>query len=153
MNLAIGRHGAALLPENANVLTVCNTGGLATSGHGTALGIIRTGFEQGKVKHVYSCETRPRMQGLRLTAYELKADGIPFHSIADGVAASLMRAGKVDCVIAGADRIAVMAALNITHELLAAKTGAGFDIAEYKRRMSSMNTLVDEALATQEKLF
>lgn len=89
-----------------NILTICNTGGLATSGHGTALGIIRTAFAQGKNIHVYSCETRPRMQGLRLTAWELSKDGIPFHSIADGVAGSLMRAGKVDLVIAGADRIA-----------------------------------------------
>ncbi len=107
MNRAIGRHGAELVPQNASILTVCNTGGLATAGHGTALGVIRTAHEQGKDIHVYTCETRPRMQGLRLTAYELTKDGIPFHSIADGAAASLMRAGKVDLVIAGADRIAV----------------------------------------------
>lgn len=106
MNRAIGRHGAELIPQNANILTVCNTGGLATAGHGTALGVIRTAHEQGKNVHVYTCETRPRMQGLRLTAYELSKDGIPFHSIADGAAASLMHAGKVDLVIAGADRIA-----------------------------------------------
>ena len=106
MNRAIGRHGAELVPQNANILTVCNTGGLATAGHGTALGVIRTAHEQGKNIHIYTCETRPRMQGLRLTAYELSKDGIPFHSIADGAAASLMRAGKVDLVIAGADRIA-----------------------------------------------
>lgn len=106
MNRAIGRHGAELVPQNANILTVCNTGGLATAGHGTALGVIRTAHEGGKNVHVYTCETRPRMQGLRLTAYELTKDGIPFHSIADGAAASLMRAGKVDLVIAGADRIA-----------------------------------------------
>lgn len=106
MNLAMGQHGAELIPTGANVLTVCNTGGLATAGHGTALGVIRSAYAAGKGIHVYTCETRPRMQGLRLTAYELKADGIPFHSIADGAAASLMREGRVDVVIAGSDRIA-----------------------------------------------
>jgi methylthioribose-1-phosphate isomerase len=88
------------------VLTICNTGALATAGHGTALGIIRSAHEAGKQIHVWSCETRPRQQGLRLTAYELLKEGIPFHSIADSAAASLMRAGRVQCVIAGADRIA-----------------------------------------------
>ncbi|HEY0867071.1 MAG TPA: S-methyl-5-thioribose-1-phosphate isomerase [Fimbriimonas sp.] len=106
MNLAMGRHGAELIPQGANVLTVCNTGGLATAGYGTALGVIRSAHEQGRQIHVWTCETRPRQQGLRLTAYELMKDGIPFHSIADGAAGSLMRAGKVDCAIAGADRIA-----------------------------------------------
>lgn len=106
MNHAIGENGAALVPENAQILTICNTGSLATAGHGTALGIIRTAFQQGKVKHVWSCETRPRQQGLRLTAWELMQDGIPFHSIADSMAASLMRAGEVEFVVAGADRIA-----------------------------------------------
>ena len=106
MNLRIGENGAALIGTDARILTVCNTGGLATAGHGTALGIIRTAHRQGKVQQAYSCETRPRMQGLRLTAYELIQEGIPFKSIVDGAAASLMRAGTVDCVIAGADRIA-----------------------------------------------
>ena len=106
MNRRIGAHGAALIQDGWNVLTICNTGGLATAGHGTALGVIRSAHEAGKKLHVYSCETRPRQQGLRLTAYELLKEGIPFHSIADSVAASLMRAGNVDFVIAGADRIA-----------------------------------------------
>lgn len=106
MNQAIGRHGAALIQPGWNVLTICNTGALATAGHGTALGVIRSAHAEGKNIHVYSCETRPRQQGLRLTAYELIKEGIPFHSIADGAAGSLMRLGKVDCVIAGADRIA-----------------------------------------------
>jgi methylthioribose-1-phosphate isomerase len=105
-NLKIATHGAALVPQGARVLTICNTGSLATAGHGTALGVVRTAYEQGKIELVYSCETRPRMQGLRLTAYELAHDGIPFRSIADGAAASLMRAGRVDVVIVGADRIA-----------------------------------------------
>lgn len=106
MNLRIGRNGADLIPNGARILTICNTGGLATAGHGTALGVIRTAHADGKNIFVYSCETRPRQQGLRLTAYELIQEGIPFQSIADGMAASLMRAGKIDLVIAGADRIA-----------------------------------------------
>ena len=106
MNLAIGKAGAELLPQNARVMTICNTGALATAGHGTALGIIRSAHEMGKVSLVYACETRPRQQGLRLTAYELLKENIPFQSIADSVAASLMKAGRVDCVVAGADRIA-----------------------------------------------
>lgn len=106
MNRSIGRFGAGLVPEGASVMTICNTGSLATSGHGTALGIIRSAHELGKVRHVYSCETRPRQQGLRLTAWELLRDGISFQSIPDSAAASLMQAGKVDFVVAGADRIA-----------------------------------------------
>lgn len=106
MNHKIGEHGASLIPHGATVLTICNTGSLATAGHGTALGIIRTAFAQGKVKHVYSCETRPRQQGLRLTAWELAKDQIPFQSIVDSAAASLMQAKKIDFIVAGADRIA-----------------------------------------------
>ncbi len=106
MNLDIGNNGNDLVPDCAQILTICNTGGLATAGHGTALGVIRTAFQKGKNIHVYSCETRPRMQGLRLTAYELMKDKISFNSIADGVAGSLMYANRVDLVIAGADRIA-----------------------------------------------
>ena len=106
MNHAIGRHGAALIPEGAGILTICNTGALATAGHGTALGVIRTAHAEGKGIHVYSCETRPRQQGLRLTAYELLSEGIPFHSIADGAVSFLISTGKVQLAIAGADRIA-----------------------------------------------
>jgi methylthioribose-1-phosphate isomerase len=106
MNQRIGELGATLINPGSKVLTVCNTGSLATAGHGTALGIIRTAYAQGRVDHVYACETRPRQQGLRLTAYELMHDQIPFHAIADGAAGYLMKLGRVDCVIAGADRIA-----------------------------------------------
>ena len=106
MNLKIGEFGADLVPEGAQILTICNTGSLATAGHGTALGIIRTAHQQGRDIHVYTCETRPRQQGLRLTAYELTKEQIPFQSIADSAAASLMRAGRVALVVAGADRIA-----------------------------------------------
>lgn len=106
MNHALGAFGAELVPEGATVLTICNTGSLATAGHGTALGIIRSAYAAGKVKHVYSCETRPRQQGLRLTAWELMRDQIPFQSIPDSAAACLMQDGKIDFVVAGADRIA-----------------------------------------------
>jgi len=98
--------GQEFIPQGAQILTVCNTGSLATAGHGTALGVIRTAHSSGKNIFVYSCETRPRQQGLKLTAYELMVEQIPFKSIPDGAAASLMKAGKVDLVIAGADRIA-----------------------------------------------
>lgn len=106
LNHAIGDHGATLIPRGARILTICNTGGLATAGHGTALGIIRSAFAQDPTVTVVSCETRPRQQGLRLTAYELLKSGIPFQSIVDSAAASMMAAGKIDLVIAGADRIA-----------------------------------------------
>lgn len=104
-NRAIGRFGAELVPQGARILTICNTGSLATGGHGTALGIIRTAHEQGKVRKVFACETRPRLQGARLTAWELMQDGIPFALIADGAAGSLM-AREIDFVVVGADRIA-----------------------------------------------
>ncbi len=106
MNLSIGKHGATLVPPGSKILTICNTGSLATAGHGTALGVIRTAFAATKDHFVWSCETRPRQQGLRLTAWELMRDEIPFKSIPDSAAASLMRQGNVDLVIAGADRIA-----------------------------------------------
>jgi methylthioribose-1-phosphate isomerase len=106
MNLAIGEAGAELVGKGWNILTICNTGALATGGHGTALGVIRSAYAKDPTIHVYSCETRPRQQGLRLTAYELSYEKIPFHSIADSAAGMLMRQGKVDMVIAGADRIA-----------------------------------------------
>jgi methylthioribose-1-phosphate isomerase len=93
-------------PRGVRVLTHCNTGALATGGHGTALGAIRTAWERGLVEHVWVGETRPLLQGGRLTAWELDALGIPFEIVADAAAASLMAAGLVDCVLAGADRIA-----------------------------------------------
>jgi methylthioribose-1-phosphate isomerase len=105
-NRRMGRYGAGLLPETANVLTHCNAGALATVGYGTALGVIRAAVEEGKRIHVYADETRPRLQGMKLTAWELVRDGVPVTIIADNMAASLMRQGKVDAVIVGADRIA-----------------------------------------------
>ena len=102
----MGAFGGALLPEEGGVLTHCNAGALATCGYGTALGVIRGAVEQGKRIHVYADETRPFLQGARLTAWELMADGIATTVICDNMAASLMRAGKIQAVVVGADRIA-----------------------------------------------
>jgi methylthioribose-1-phosphate isomerase len=105
-NRAMGEHGAALVPERARVLTHCNAGALATGGFGTALGVIRAAHARGRVALVWVDETRPVMQGARLTAWELVRDGIPHRLIADVVAGSLMARGQVDLVVTGADRIA-----------------------------------------------
>ena len=105
--LKIGRNGLSLFKQKSNVLTHCNTGRLATGGIGTAFGIIKTAFENGLVNHVFADETRPLLQGLRLTAFELEKTGIPFTLQTDSSAAELMKQGKVDLVIAGADRIAL----------------------------------------------
>src|SRR6187200_1294 len=102
----MGQHAAALLPAGARLLTHCNTGGLATGGYGSALGAVRAAWERGLVEHVWVDETRPLLQGERLTAWELETLGIPFSVIVDGAAASLMRAGEVEAVLTGADRIA-----------------------------------------------
>jgi methylthioribose-1-phosphate isomerase len=105
-NRAMGDHGAALVPEQARILTHCNAGALATAGYGTALGVVRSAHRQGKVALVWVDETRPVMQGSRLTAWECVRDGIPHRLIADVAAASVMARGEVDLVITGADRIA-----------------------------------------------
>ena len=106
INRAMGRHGAALLSDGARVLTHCNAGALATAGYGTALGVIRAAVESGKQVSVLADETRPFLQGSRLTAWELHRDNIPVTLICDNMAGTLMRQGAVDCVIVGADRIA-----------------------------------------------
>ena len=103
---AMGRHGASLVPQGARVLTHCNAGGLATAGYGTALGVIRAAHEAGKGIRVLADETRPFLQGARLTAWELLRDGIDVTLIADVAAGSLMRRGEIDLVVVGADRIA-----------------------------------------------
>jgi methylthioribose-1-phosphate isomerase len=105
-NRALGRHGAELVPANARILTHCNAGALATAGYGTALGVVRAAHERGKVALVWVDETRPVMQGSRLTAWECVREGIPHRLIADVVAGSLMSRGEVDLVVTGADRIA-----------------------------------------------
>ena len=102
----MGAHAAELIPAAARLLTHCNTGGLATGGFGTALGAVRTAWERGLVERVWVDETRPLLQGARLTAWELDELGIPFSVIVDGAAAALMARGEVDCVLTGADRIA-----------------------------------------------
>ncbi len=105
-NKKIGENGAALLNPGCRILTHCNAGALATAGWGTALGIARTAHQQGKVEMVYAGETRPYLQGARLTAFELLSDGIPVTLFTDNSAGHLMQKGLVDAVIVGADRIA-----------------------------------------------
>ncbi|MGH8216852.1 MAG: S-methyl-5-thioribose-1-phosphate isomerase [Rhodanobacteraceae bacterium] len=105
-NRAMGALGAALIEPGSGVLTHCNTGSLATSGFGTALGVIRAGRASGRIERVYAGETRPWLQGARLTMWELQRDGIPATLIADAAAAHLMRSGAVQWVIVGADRVA-----------------------------------------------
>src|SRR3979411_180912 len=105
-NQAMGRHGATLMPSSGGVLTHCNAGALATCGYGTALGVIRAAIDSGKKLHVFADETRPFLQGSRLTAWELMKDGIQTTLIADNMAGSMMRQGKIKAVIVGADRIA-----------------------------------------------
>jgi methylthioribose-1-phosphate isomerase len=105
-NQAMGRHGAALMPASGGVLTHCNAGALATCGYGTALGVIRAAVEQGKKIHVYADETRPFLQGSRLTAWELMKDGIPTTVISDNMAGAMMKQGKIGAIVVGADRIA-----------------------------------------------
>jgi methylthioribose-1-phosphate isomerase len=105
-NRSIGRHGAALLSDGATVLTHCNAGALATAGYGTALGVVRGAVEQGKRVAVLAGETRPFLQGARLTTWELQRDGIPCTLITDGMVGRMMQDDRVDAVIVGADRIA-----------------------------------------------
>ncbi|HET6963536.1 MAG TPA: S-methyl-5-thioribose-1-phosphate isomerase [Acidimicrobiales bacterium] len=105
-NRRLGRHGAGLLPSGARVLTHCNAGSLACVEYGTALGVIRAAHEMGRVASVWVDETRPVLQGSRLTAWELSRLGIPATVLVDGAAASVMASGRVDCVVVGADRIA-----------------------------------------------
>ncbi len=105
-NRAMGAFGAELIPDGVNVLTHCNAGALATAGYGTAVGVIRAAHEAGKRLHVWVDETRPYLQGARLTAWELQQMGIPLTLITDNMAGHFMQRGQVDCVIVGADRIA-----------------------------------------------
>jgi methylthioribose-1-phosphate isomerase len=105
-NQAMGRYGATLMPGSGGVLTHCNAGALATCGYGTALGVIRAAIESGKEIHVFADETRPFLQGARLTAWELVKDGIPTTVIADNMAGAMMRQGKIKAAVVGADRIA-----------------------------------------------
>lgn len=105
-NMHLSRLGAELVPKGARILTHCNAGALATTGYGTAVGVIRTAWAESKVQEVYVTETRPLLQGSRLTAWELQQEGIPVTVVADTAAGYLMRSNLVDLVIVGADRIA-----------------------------------------------
>jgi len=105
-NRALGKHGATLIPDEARVMTHCNAGALATAGYGTALGVIRAAIESGKHISVVATETRPFLQGARLTAWELKKDHIPATLITDSMAGHFMRVGDISCVVVGADRVA-----------------------------------------------
>jgi methylthioribose-1-phosphate isomerase len=103
---AIGKNGAALVPDHKTILTHCNAGALATAGYGTALGVVRAAVESGKQVDVFADETRPFLQGARLTVWELQQDNIPTTLITDNMAGHFMRAGRIGCVVVGADRIA-----------------------------------------------
>jgi len=106
INEAIGRNGAPLLPDGATVLTHCNAGALATAGYGTALGVIRSAVSAGKRIDVFADETRPFLQGARLTVWELQHDGIPATLITDNMAGHFLKSGRIGCIVVGADRIA-----------------------------------------------
>jgi methylthioribose-1-phosphate isomerase len=105
-NQRIGAYGAELIPAGASVMTHCNAGSLATGGYGTALGVVRSAWHGGSLRHVVATETRPLLQGARLTAWELQHEGIPFTLIADSAAGSALRRGLAGAVVVGADRIA-----------------------------------------------
>src|SRR5213079_1046638 len=106
INRAIGRNGAPLVPDGKTILTHCNAGALATAGYGTALGVVRAAFDSGKQVDVFADETRPFLQGARLTVWELQRDGIPTTLITDNMAGHFMKSGRIGCVVVGADRIA-----------------------------------------------
>ncbi len=106
INRRMGKHGAELIPDGARILTHCNAGALATAGYGTALGVVRAAVEAGKKIEVYADETRPFLQGARLTAWELAKDEIPVTLITDSMAGTLMAQGKIDVAVVGSDRIA-----------------------------------------------
>ncbi len=149
-NQRMGAHGAALLPANAAVLTHCNAGSLATGGYGTALGVVRAAHEQGRLRHVYAGETRPLLQGARLTAWELRNDGIPVTVIVDSAAGSFLRRGMIDAVIVGADRITangdVANKVGTYHlAVLARENGVPFYVA-------APTSTIDLCLATGEEI-
>jgi methylthioribose-1-phosphate isomerase len=133
-NRRMGAHGATLVPDGATVLTHCNAGALATAGFGTALGVIYAAHEAGKRVSVIACETRPFLQGARLTAWELKRERIPVTLITDGMAAYMMQRGRVDCVVVGADRVAANGDVankigTYAHAVVAARHGIPFYVA------------------------
>jgi methylthioribose-1-phosphate isomerase len=151
----MGAFGGALLPEEGGVLTHCNAGALATCGYGTALGVIRAAVEQGKKIRVFADETRPFLQGARLTAWELMEDGIDTTVICDNMAASLMRAGEIKAVVVGADRIAAngdvankIGTYNVA--ILAKEHGIPFYVAAPWSTID-MKTATGEAIPIEER--
>ena len=154
-NLRIGERGAKLLPWGSSPLTHCNTGALATGGHGTALGIIRTAWSDGRIERVFATETRPLLQGARLTAWELGREGIPASLIADSASGLVMRRGLVHAVIVGADRIAAngdVANKIGTYNLavLAKENGIPFYVAAPTGTLD-MNLSVGEEIVIEER--
>jgi methylthioribose-1-phosphate isomerase len=156
LNREMGAHGARLLPERAHVLTHCNAGALATAGHGTALGIIRSAIEQGKRIEVYADETRPFLQGARLTAWELMQEGIPVTLITDSAAGFLMSRGRIDAVIVGADRVAASGDVankigTYTLAVLARRHGIPFYVA-CPRSTIDLGTATGSDIPIEERL-
>jgi methylthioribose-1-phosphate isomerase len=152
---AMGDFGAELMPEEGGVLTHCNAGALATCGYGTALGVIRSAVAQGRRLIVYADETRPFLQGARLTAWELMHDGIPTKIICDSMAASRMRAGKIKAVVVGADRIAANG--DVANKVgtygvavLAKEHGIPFYVAAPWSTID-LNTLTGDAIPIEER--
>ncbi|MDD1739405.1 MAG: S-methyl-5-thioribose-1-phosphate isomerase [Methanothrix sp.] len=152
INQLLGRFGARLLQDGDNVLTHCNAGRLACVGWGTALGVVRSAVAEGKSIHVYACETRPLHQGSRLTAWELARDGIPVTLICDSMSGSLMRKGRIDRIIVGADRITRDAVFNkigtYSHAVLARHHGIPFYVAA---PLSTFDPSHEEAEITVEE--
>ena len=154
-NQAMGKHGAVLLPASGGVLTHCNAGALATCGYGTALGVIRAGIEAGKALHVFADETRPFLQGSRLTAWELAKDGIPTTVISDNMAGAVMRQGKIAAVVVGADRIAANGDVankigTYTVAVLAKENGVPFYVAAPWSTVD-MNTAGGEQIPIEQR--
>jgi len=144
---ALGAHGASLLPDDATVLTHCNAGALACVAWGTALGVVRSAIEAGKRVSVIACETRPLLQGARLTAFELRRDGIPVTVCPDSAAALLMRGGGIDAVIVGADRICRDAVFNKVGTYMHAITARHHGIPFY---VAAPSSTLDPVLAGAE---
>ena len=153
---AIGEYGAALLPKRCTVLTHCNAGALACKAWGTALGVIRSAVRQGKDVKVIACETRPLLQGARLTAWELKQDGIDVTVITDSMAAHLMRTGTIDLVIVGADRITQDAVFNkigtYMHAVCARHHGIPFYVAAPLSSFDPDHTEADVVIEERDRI-
>jgi methylthioribose-1-phosphate isomerase len=157
INRAMGRHGAALVPDGKTVLTHCNAGALATAGYGTALGVIRAAVEAGKKIDVFADETRPFLQGSRLTAWELQQDGIPTTLITDNMAGHFLHSGRIGCVVVGADRIAANGDVankigTYSVAVLAKENGVPFYVAAPVSTVD-LNTPTGEQIPIEQRAF